>query len=466
MKCSWQAYTQKFCLTTKFVDCLFSVTTMSWSTRPPEECYLHVNNWARNTFRNPAPTVPTHNFADKKDLSKILKGEVNNANDLIKVTSELYQIVQISRLAMKSYSEKIAATNLELQNSKKVLNQAEQELSESKDLNSSVSQMKSELIESMSTMIDTKLESLFPKQSYATIVDEGPIQHSPVSPSMIAPLSGPEVMVIGLPDENSSAKISREISENLKDVQVQFMKVNKDRKKIIVGFPNKFEKEKGIAANTKLSEENNCPIKSSEKMLPKLTVQNVSSEIFRGIDSNSSDHRDLQKERVVDLILKKNPGVKALVENGHTLKAVYLKSDNLLAKYYTIALQVSPAIRSNLINAQGGRLFIGNQCYPFSDRFHYKVCYHCQEIGHMSDKCPSSTKAPVCLYCSLDHKSKECLHKKDHTKHNCAPCSKSNVDKLVRNSHTHNAASPDCPVAQREIKRIQNNTEFLSKNVM
>ena len=441
---------------------------MSWSTRPPEECYLHVDKWARNHFLNPTPS-PTQNFADKKDLGKIIKDEVRNNEQLMKFVSELYQAFQISRIALKQYHEKLSTVTTDLETVKEDLSE---KLAESSDVTLVVSKMKTELIQSMSSMIDQKLQNLLSKPTYASaLVSESVNNHHtiPPAPVMSELPAGPEVMVVGLPlsaNDEGSSKICEEISKNLGDVQVQFMKVHNNKKKIIVGFPNKQEKEKGIAANKKLSEDKNCAIKSSEKMLPKLTVQNVSSEIFRGIDTEVEGYRDEQKTRVVDLILKKNPGVKALVDEGHTLKSVYLKSDNLLGKNYTVVLQVSPAIRCNLINEQGGRLFISNQCYPFSDRFHYKVCYHCQEIGHMSDKCPNSSEPPVCLYCGCNHRSKQCPDKKNPDNHNCVLCSKSNIERLANNSHTHNATSLDCPINQREIRRIQNNTDYVSKNVM
>lgn len=91
------------------------MATMSWNTLPPQDILLQVDKWARNTFQNPAPTTTGHHFGDKKDLSKILKEEVRNADQLIKITSEFHHILQISRIAMVKYNDKLAAVNLELQ---------------------------------------------------------------------------------------------------------------------------------------------------------------------------------------------------------------------------------------------------------------------------------------------------------------------------------------------------------------
>ena len=209
----------------------------------------------------------------------------------------------------------------------------------------------------------------------------------------------------------------------------------------------------------------NYTLKSSEKMLPKLTIENVCSEIFEGISSESGNCRDLQKERIVDLIIRKNPCVKELVDAKHTLKVVFI-NNNQTGKLFTIGIKVSPAIRSTLINAQGGRLFLGNNCYPFIDRYHFKVCYHCQCIGHLSQECPKKEELPTCLYCSEGHKSKVCPNKKDLQKRNCAKCTHSKITKLVEDSHPHNATSLQCPIIQREMNRLQNNTELDSKNVM
>ena len=64
------------------------------------------------------------------------------------------------------------------------------------------------------------------------------------------------------------------------------------------------------------------------------------------------------------------------------------------------------------------------------------------------------------------HKSADCRKKSQTDSHRCAKCYHSNIDRLVKGHNTHNSASDSCPVIQREIKRLENNTELASKNVM
>ena len=189
-----------------------------------------------------------------------------------------------------------------------------------------------------------------------------------------------EVLILspGSPVDGKSSDaaklLQKELSKNLKDVQVQFLKVNENNGKVIVGFPSRDEKTKGEKLINEVSQlsNKNYIMKSSAKMLPKLTIEYVPSEILDGINiptsSNPADSRRLEKEWIVDLIKQKNPVVRQLVNDLHTLDVVYLNR-NKTGRYLTIGIKVSPAIRSALLNAQGSRLFIGDSCYPFSDRY-------------------------------------------------------------------------------------------------
>ena len=64
------------------------------------------------------------------------------------------------------------------------------------------------------------------------------------------------------------------------------------------------------------------------------------------------------------------------------------------------------------------------------------------------------------------HKSKECQCKRNIDKHCCAKCYSSNYSNDADNYRSHNAASPNCPVLIRELKRLESNTDLISKNVM
>ena len=314
--------------------------------------------------------------------------------------------------------------------------------------------------------------------TYASQLQNG---SRPASSPRVQPSSTQaEVLVLSPAASNqvtpSAVKDMRnEVTEVLKDMGVAFLKVNEDSGKLSVGFANKNDKaqaEKLISSTSQLANKN-YSMKSSEKMLPKLTITNVPSDIINRIPTpdpsapaaEASNYRKLVKECIVESIKCKNHALKPLIADNHTLEVVYVDHSSN-GRNLTVAIKVSPAIRMALMNAQGGRLFIGNGCHPFSDRYHFKVCYHCQCIGHKSFDCPKKEETPTCLYCAGDHHSKVCPDKQDLSKRKCSKCSQSRYARVVNGSHSHNSASPLCPITKREILRLENNTDLVSKNVM
>ena len=154
-----------------------------------------------------------------------------------------------------------------------------------------------------------------------------------------------------------------------------------------------------------------------------------------------------------------------LTEHGHTLDVVYINYSENNQKL-TVALKVSPSIRNALFQTQQGHVYIGNSSLPIEDRFFFKQCFHCQEIGHFSSDCPKSADSPVCFYCMGPHQSKNCSKKRTKSDHCCSKCYNSKVPSEKSNCKSHNAADPQCPVILREIQKIVNNTDTISKNVM
>ena len=154
-----------------------------------------------------------------------------------------------------------------------------------------------------------------------------------------------------------------------------------------------------------------------------------------------------------------------MVTAGHTFQVVFISSrpqgDEL-----TIGLKVSPLIRSTVLSEQNGYIFIGSKRCLFSDRFDVGQCYHCQLLGHSSDKCPKKDGHSTCLYCMGPHRSNTCTFKNQVEKHCFSKCYESAIDDDAKNYKSHNSASPDCPVYLRECQRLANITDFSSKNVL
>ena len=207
---------------------------------------------------------------------------------------------------------------------------------------------------------------------------------------------------------------------------------------------------------------------SAAKMLPKISLTGVNNCIFDDVNKtlNKDDTRTAQKAEILRLLCDKNPCLQELVGEGHTCEVVYVNTSGTGSHNVQIGLKVSPAIRCALLCQQSGFVFLPGNRYLFKDRFHFKQCYHCQLIGHVSTDCPVIRNDSTCMYCMGNHQSKSCTDKKRFSKHACAKCHASQFPIEAENYKSHNSASPDCPVVLRECKRLANVTDFTSKNVM
>ena len=216
----------------------------------------------------------------------------------------------------------------------------------------------------------------------------------------------------------------------------------------------------------------------SNKMLPKVTISNVSCEILE-VDGTAVDYtgkneeeiREHKKQLIVSRILEKNPSVKILSDDGHTLQVVYM---NLVkhrvprgnSESLTLGLKVSPSIYQVMFQQQSGTIYLGNRRYKVFDRFYIKQCYHCQMIGHTSKDCQDAKadKLPKCMYCAQEHRSTNCPTKGNTANHACARCLASSTGN-AQDARNHNAGSNLCPLIVKESKRLATYTDFTSKNV-
>lgn len=348
------------------------------------------------------------------------------------------------------------------------------------DILKSVNESIDKKIDSITSSVDTKLESFVSKipnnESMQTFADAAKKLNSYTGSRILQPPTNKsnEVVIISPTSDGASTSfenIKETVTKNLKGIQISFLKVNDKSKKIAVGFPDPKARDEGIKVINKNDqlESLGYAAKNSTKMLPKIIINYVPSDILDDIDKtnlNSDMIRDAEKQHIVNLILDKNPCVQNLVNEGHTLNVVFLNQSKF-DHHLTIAVKTSPAIRTALIEKQRGAIYIANGSYQIKDRYHYIQCYHCQLLGHISGPdCPNTSKSSVCLYCMGKHKSKECQFKRNIDKHCCAKCYSSNYSNDADNYRSHNAASPNCPVLIRELKRLESNTDLTSKNVM
>ena len=357
------------------------------------------------------------------------------------------------------------------------------------DISNKFVALKSELMSSLNTVIDTKLDAILTKldttqnpMSCATAAANGSQQATvpSVAPPPVRDVKAAktpcEVLVLNQSSENDPKdvdinRIKRSITSSLKNVQVTFISANEQSKKISVGFPDSKSRDAGETAinQSEFLASVGYETKKANKMLPKVTIHHVDNSVLEDIDTTDcsiEEIRDLEKKMILEKVLVKNTAIKALVDNGHTFSVVYLNKSNVGNKDITVAFKISPAIRTAILERQKGHIFVDGQSYSISDRFHLKHCYHCQLLGHISTECPDKKKVATCLYCMGGHRSKECQYKNIYSKHCCAKCLASKHGDDANKYRSHNSASSECPVLLREQQRIANMTDFVSRERM
>ena len=260
--------------------------------------------------------------------------------------------------------------------------------------------------------------------------------------------------------------VRRELSKQLTSTRLSFSKYNPTNGHVRLGFPSAddMSKAKESLLNSLSDTDLWCyELYEPTLLLPKLTIFNVPLD-FEKDETNSSaiEVRDAAKLQIRETIIQKNAGVKSLVEKGSKLEVVFLQKHKNSS---TIAIKVSPDIRSHIIKNCSSKLYLFSSRCRVADRFYYKQCYHCQNFGHESKSCPHKENSPVCLYCSDEHRSSTCPHKHNINLHKCSNCLRSQSPEIQRHATSHNASNPECPMALAVIRRIQNRTQMsVSKN--
>ena len=243
-----------------------------------------------------------------------------------------------------------------------------------------------------------------------------------------------------LADANAASSIS-EIEEALGEIQVTSCRKIKSGG-LLVRFPSEEVKNKAShAIDSHLGSDHVMKVTEPKKMLPKMTVPDISSSIA--------------DEDIIPSILRKNPKVQQLVNGGYTLSLIFAR---VKGNSKTAVLKMAPEIRSEIIKGDSS-LYVGlTQCRAY-DRFWVTKCGHCQGLGHKSADCPKKQDKPVCAFCAEEHESRSCSRKNFPQCANCLRLENrtSPID--------HFATSLSCPVMMSQQRKIIENTNFeCSKN--
>ena len=227
-----------------------------------------------------------------------------------------------------------------------------------------------------------------------------------------------------------------------------------------LAFPNKEARDQA-AENLKDVFNVKIQDKAKKSVYPKIKISGLNKNLF-----NKNNISELRQE-----ILKKNVGLKELVENEKkTFEIIFINDQKEQTYSYAVA-KVDPLIK-DLINKNGSKLYIGLSACRVSDRVHLLQCYSCQQFGHKigSTRCPlKDTNDKVCLYFSGNHLSRDCQIKKDKNPENfkCSNCAKSSSETIKAGAMGHTTTSPNCPIFQRELKAMLNRTMGMnSSNIL
>ena len=240
-----------------------------------------------------------------------------------------------------------------------------------------------------------------------------------------------------------STVVKSTVSSELKNIPIEKSLLSKEGNGCLF-FPNKDSQMKAqdiLQPYFKVE----AVTKTRKPIMPKIKVYDVDSELYQ------------EKSNLKQAILDKNPEINALVSNGSTLEIIIINEFRNDA-----ILKVSPDIRQIMIKS--GRIFLGLLSCKIRDHFQPLQCYACQEHGHKhgSEECKfHNTDKCICFYCAGDHLSKDCLDKRNRSKHTCANCKHSDNNGYKANAG-HTATSLKCPFVIKEINSLVKRTSGLN----
>ena len=210
---------------------------------------------------------------------------------------------------------------------------------------------------------------------------------------------------------------------------------------MVMNFSDKRSRDAAAAAIESSVED--VLVKKVGKIQPKIMLLNVDDQ-EEDIDA---DH----KEQFIETLREKNQFLNTIPDLDSKITFLFCKP---AAKVETkhVFLKISPELR-NLIHNNGDKLFLNFGVYQIRDRYHVRICAHCQRFGHQEKDCKHSHEPPVCGKCSEQHNTKNC-QVTDLNSFKCISCSR------TKQTHTgHRVGHRDCASLQAEQKQVQSITD-------
>ena len=198
--------------------------------------------------------------------------------------------------------------------------------------------------------------------------------------------------------------VKKKLPKKLTDIPVNSVKLTKNGLGYL-SFPDQISRDNAASSlkpNFAIESKDNTP----KVLFPKIKISGLALKSY----CNNSTALDELKEA----ILRKNEAVKHLVTKDMKLfEILFVHNDQQRDEVFAVA-KLDPSIRQ-VLRKQGDKLFIDLESCKVLDQIHVTQCYTCQAFGHKKNSvyCPLKNKhTTVCLYCSENHLSKDCVQKK------------------------------------------------------
>ena len=237
--------------------------------------------------------------------------------------------------------------------------------------------------------------------------------------------------------------VKKKLSKSLKNVPIEKSVLSKQGKGCLI-LPTKDAQQKA-----KIALENDFCVsvesKPKKNILPKMKVYNIDTNYYR------------DKVTLRQVILEKNDVINNLVENGKVFDIIYIDT-----KRNSATIKCSPDIRT-AVNQASGKIYLDMQVHHIKDHFQPLQCYACQCYGHKqgSPECAIEHGKNVCLYCSGNHRSKDCLSKDQKRSYKCLNCTNS-TNPAHRADSCHTSNSVTCPYFIKETNSLIRRTAGLN----
>lgn len=316
-------------------------------------------------------------------------------------------------------------------------------------LRESFDKLKQDLLGKIEQKVEDKMTQLLQTGSGKPVVEEKAEPAPPMKRYVDIKLDGGDSSSPISSKEQWSQFVRPKVEDALKKLPVLHTVVSKDSVRLSFQTEDQLKEAQG-ALSPALGQDVQIFTEKRKMIDPKITINDL-DDVFL-------DNEALLKAEIVS---DKNEEIKRLHDQGGTVKVVHVNKRNKFA-----VLQVSPEIRKCILNKKD-KIFLRLRQHFVRDRFHAIQCFHCQEFGHVASslRCSRKDGPPVCAFCSGEHETRQCDHKKrnDMSKMMCVNCHCSSNKEDKRHSKSHLASSTLCPFYVNERAKLMERTAGVTK---